>query len=44
MPDPNLPLLDDAVVKLAPFLNEIVVVVGVILGLLITSPACELCV
>jgi len=27
MPDPNLPLLEDAVRKLAPFLDEIVFVV-----------------
>ena len=28
MPDPNLPLLEDAVHKLAPFLDEIVFVGG----------------
>jgi hypothetical protein len=28
MPDPNLPLLEDAVRKLAPFLDEIVFVGG----------------
>ena len=39
MPDPNLPLLEDAVRKLAPFLDEIVFVGGVILGLLITDEA-----
>jgi hypothetical protein len=33
MPDPNLPLLEDAVHKLAPCLDEIVFVGGVILGL-----------
>ncbi|HEY4382654.1 MAG TPA: hypothetical protein VGN01_20085 [Acidobacteriaceae bacterium] len=37
MPDPNLPLLEDAVRKLAPFLNEIVFVGGITLGLLITD-------
>jgi hypothetical protein len=37
MPDPNLPLLEDAVRKLAPFLDEIVFVGGVTLGLLITD-------
>jgi hypothetical protein len=39
MPDPNLPLLEDAVSKLAPFLDEIVFVGGVTLGLLITDKA-----
>jgi hypothetical protein len=39
MPDPNLRLLEDAVHKLAPFLNEIVFVGGVTLGLLITDEA-----
>ena len=39
MPDPNLPMLEDAVQKLAPFLGEIVFVVGVTLGLLITDEA-----
>jgi hypothetical protein len=39
MPDPNLPLLEDAVGKLAPFLEEIVFVGGVTLGLLITDKA-----
>lgn len=39
MPDPNLPLLEDAVQKLAPFLDEIVFVGGVTLGLLITDEA-----
>jgi hypothetical protein len=39
MPDPNLPLLEDAVRKLAPFLDEIVFVGGVTLGLLITDEA-----
>jgi hypothetical protein len=33
MPDPNLPLLEDAVHKLAPFLNEIVFIGGITLGL-----------
>jgi hypothetical protein len=37
MPDPNLPLLEDAVRKLAPFLDEIVFVGGITLGLLITD-------
>ena len=37
--DPNLPLLKDAVRKLAPFLGEIVFVGGVIRGLLITDEA-----
>lgn len=39
MPDPNLPLLEDAVLKLAPFLQEVVFVGGVTLGLLITDEA-----
>lgn len=39
MPDPNLPLLQDAVRKLSPFLEEIVFVGGVTLGLLITDEA-----
>jgi len=39
MSDPNLPLLQDAVRKLAPFLDEIVFVGGVTLGLLITDEA-----
>jgi predicted nucleotidyltransferase len=39
MPDPNLPLLEDAARKLAPFLDEIVFVGGVTLGLLITDEA-----
>jgi predicted nucleotidyltransferase len=39
MPDPNLPMLEDAVRKLAPFLDEIVFVGGVTLGLLITDQA-----
>lgn len=39
MPDPNLPLLEDAAHKLAPFLDEIVFVGGVTLGLLITDAA-----
>ena len=39
MPDPNLPLLEDAVHKLAPFLDEIVFVGGIKLGLLITDEA-----
>jgi hypothetical protein len=39
VPDPNLPLLEDAVRKLAPFLEEIVFVGGVTLGLLITDEA-----
>lgn len=40
MANPNLPLLEDAVRKLAPFLDEIVFVGGVTLGLLITDEAC----
>ncbi|MGC2402469.1 MAG: hypothetical protein WA510_21925 [Acidobacteriaceae bacterium] len=39
MPDPNLRLLEEAATKLAPFLQEIVFVGGVILGLLITDKA-----
>jgi hypothetical protein len=39
MPDPNLPLLEDAALKLAPFLEEIVFVGGITLGLLITDKA-----
>lgn len=39
MADPNLPLLEEAVRKLAPFLDEIVFVGGVTLGLLITDRA-----
>lgn len=39
MADPNLPLLEEAVRKLAPFLDEIVFVGGVTLGLLITDEA-----
>lgn len=39
MPDPNLPLLEDAVSKLTPILDEIVFVGGAILGLLITDEA-----
>jgi hypothetical protein len=39
MSDPNLPLLEDAVRKLDPFLDEIVFVGGVTLGLLITDEA-----
>lgn len=39
MADPNLPLLQDAAGKLAPFLDEIAFVGGVILGLLIDDPA-----
>lgn len=39
MPDPNLLLLQDAVRKLAPFLDEVVFVGGVTLGLLITDEA-----
>jgi hypothetical protein len=37
MPDPNLQMLEDAVRKLASFLDEIVFVGGVTLGLLITD-------
>ncbi len=39
MADPSLPLLEDAVRKLAPLLDEIVFVGGVTLGLLITDEA-----
>jgi hypothetical protein len=39
MPDPNLPLLEDAARKLVPILEEIVFVGGVTLGLLITDEA-----
>ena len=39
MHDPNLPMLEDAARKLAPFLDEIVFVGGVTLGLLITDAA-----
>lgn len=39
MPDPNLQMLEDAVRKLAPFLEEIVFVGGVTLGLLISDEA-----
>jgi hypothetical protein len=39
MPDPNLPLLEEAARKLSPFLDEIVFVGGVTLGLLITDEA-----
>ncbi len=39
MADPNLPLLEDAVLTLAPFLDEIVFLGGVPLGLLITDKA-----
>jgi hypothetical protein len=39
MSDPNLSLLEDAVRKLAPFLDEIVFVGGATLGLLITDEA-----
>ena len=39
MPDPNLPLLQDAVRKLAPFLDEVIFVGGITLGLLITDEA-----
>jgi hypothetical protein len=37
MRDPNLRLLEEAATKLAPFLDEIVFVGGVTLGLLITD-------
>ncbi|GGH03620.1 hypothetical protein [Silvibacterium dinghuense] len=37
--DPNLALLEEAAEKLAPFLNEIVFVGGVTLGILISDPA-----
>ena len=39
MADPNLPMLESAAAKLAPFLNEVVFVGGVTLGLLITDEA-----
>lgn len=39
MPDPKLSLLEDAARKLAPFLEEIIFVGGVTLGLLITDEA-----
>ena len=39
MPDPNLPLLENAAYKLSPFLEEVVFVGGVTLGLLITDQA-----
>lgn len=39
MADPNLPLLEDAVRKLAPFLDEIVFVGGITLWLLTTDEA-----
>ncbi len=39
--DPNLPLLEEAVAKLAPFLQEIVFVGGITVGLLITDPAAD---
>jgi len=39
MSNPNLPLLEYAISKLAPFLDEIVFVGGVTLGLLITDKA-----
>jgi hypothetical protein len=39
MPDPNLRLLEEAAIKLAPFLQEIVFVGGVTLGLLLTDKA-----
>jgi len=39
MPDPSSSLLEDAVHKLAPFLDEIVFVGGITLGLLITDKA-----
>ena len=39
MHDPNLPLLEDEVHKLAPFRDEIVFVGGITLGLLITDKA-----
>jgi hypothetical protein len=37
MSDSNLPLLEEAALKLMPFLDEIVFVGGVTLGLLITD-------
>jgi hypothetical protein len=42
MADPNLPLLEDAVRKLAPFLDEIVFVSGITLGLLILHRGCQI--
>lgn len=39
MPDPNLPMLENAAHRLSPFLSEIVFVGGVTLGLLISDPA-----
>ena len=39
MADPNLPLLQDAAGKLAPFLDEIVFVEGVTWGLMIDDQA-----
>lgn len=39
MADPNMPMLEDAVRKLASFLDEIVFVGGITLGLLITDEA-----
>ena len=39
MPDPNLPMLEDAARKLASFLEEIVFVGGSMLGILITDEA-----
>ena len=39
MPDPNLPMLENAAHRLSPFLPEIVFVGGVTLGLLINDPA-----
>lgn len=39
MPDPNLRLLEEAATKLTPFLEEIVFVGGVTLGLLVTDKA-----
>lgn len=39
MPDPNLPLLEEAAHKLTPFLGEIAFVGGVTLGLLISDKA-----
>src|ERR1700689_996959 len=39
MTDPNLPILENAVRKLAPFLDEIVFVGGVTLGQLIADAA-----
>ena len=37
MADPNLPLLEDAVRKLAPFLDEIIFVGGITLGVMNTD-------